>query len=138
MRGQICAYYAWANMRGIYVGGSPKMALLRLFSHVRAGLYCSRRIIERGQICVYYAWANMRGIYVGGSPKMALFTRNADEIRWEFPPSSHAYYTWGRWECPRILCVGYAWAKKFVLTGIMLSDLICCLSWIYCLADNCE
>ena len=36
----------------------------------------------------------MRGIYVGGSPKMALFTRNADVIRWEFPPSSHAYYTW--------------------------------------------
>ena len=117
MRGQICAYYAWANMRGIYVGGSPKMALLRLFSHVRGGLYCSRRIIERGQICVYYAWANMRGIYVGGSPKMALFTRNADVIRWEFPPSSHAYYTWDVGNAH----VYYAWdmrgQKNLCLTG---------------------
>ena len=31
---------------------------------------------------------------MGGSPKMALFTRNADVIRSEFPPSAHAYYTW--------------------------------------------
>ena len=120
------AFYAWANMRILCVGKyawdirgwQSQNGPFKAFSHVRAGLYCSRRIIERGQICVYYAWANMRGIYVGGSPKMALFTRNADVIRWEFPPSFHAYYTWGRGECPRILCVGYAWANKFVLTGL--------------------
>ena len=59
----------------------------------------------------------MRGIYVGGSPKMALFTRNADVIRSEFPPSAHAYYTWDVGNAH----VYYAWdmrgQKKIVLTG---------------------
>ena len=85
IRGKIYVGYTWVTV--------PKW-LFKALCQRNAQNNCALRIIEGGQICVYYAWENMRILCVGNRPKMALFTRNADVVRWEFPPSSHAYYTW--------------------------------------------
>ena len=117
MREQICAYYTWKNIRGIYVGNRPKMTILRFFAHLirtdtqkYATIYVGNyAYIMRGKICVGYTWAIV--------PKWPFLHVIPMQLR----GNSHElpmHIRRGTWELPtyimRGICVGKMFCANWV------------------------